>query len=106
MEDNRILYLIAAIGVASAVTYILRALPFIVFARKKRELPAWVNKLGVIISPVIITVLTVYSYTTLEWRTAAPYIAGVLTVVFQIFWRNPLVSIIAGTALYMTLVRI
>lgn len=106
MEGNRILYLIAAIGVCSLVTYILRAFPFILFSRKSRELPAWVNKLGVLISPVIIAFLTVYSYSTLEWRTAAPYLAGVLTVVFQLFWNNPLVSILSGTALYMILIRL
>lgn len=106
MESSRILYLIALVAVGWAVTYALRSLPFMLFSRKARELPPWVGRLGVLISPVIIAFLIVYSYSSLEWRTLGPYLAGAVTVALQLFWRNPLVSIIAGTATYMILLRV
>ena len=54
MENNRIIYLIAAVATGWAVTYTLRALPFILFSRKARELPPWAGRLGNLISPLII----------------------------------------------------
>jgi branched-subunit amino acid transport protein AzlD len=106
VDIERIGYLLSAVLVGWGVTYALRALPFIVFSRKARELPPWVGKLGKLISPVIIAALIIYSYSSLEWKTAAPYAAGFLTMALHLLWRNPLASIIAGTALYMTLLRI
>ena len=44
-----------------------------------------------------------YSYAGLAWRTPWPYVAGALTVGLQLWRRNPLASIIAGTILYMCL---
>lgn len=105
MTGSRILHLLAVVLVGWCVTYALRALPFVLFSRKARELPPWVGRLGVLISPVIIAFLIVYSYSSLEWRTLSPYLAGLLTISLQIIRGNPLLSIVAGTALYMTLLR-
>ena len=91
------------VAVAWAVTFGLRALPFLLFAGRGRDVPPSVERFGSIISPVIIAGLIVYSYSALEWRTAWPYIAGVLVVVLQLWRRNALLSIIAGTVLYMCL---
>ena len=102
--ENRLIYLITVVFAGWLVTFTLRALPFVIFAGKNRELPRWVEKLGNIVSPVIIGGLIFYSYSGLEWRTAWPYFAGVLTVSLQLKWRNPLVSIICGTIAYMVLV--
>ena len=100
---ERCLYLTAVVLVAWAVTFGLRALPFLLFAGRDRDLPPWVERLGNIISPIIIAGLIIYSYTGLEWRTAYPYIAGALTVGLQLWRHNPLLSILAGTILYMCL---
>lgn len=107
-------YLVMTVATGWAVTFGLRSLPFLLFAGKDRELPGWVERLGVIVSPVIIAGLIVYSFATLElgegeaatraWKTCWPYLAAALTVALQLLRRNPLVSIIAGTALYMFLV--
>lgn len=98
-----ILYLFGLVAVGWAVTVGLRALPFLLFAGRDRELPKSVERFGSIISPVIIAGLIVYSYSALAWKTPYPYLAGVLTVGLQLTVKNPLVSIIAGTALYMCL---
>ena len=86
-----------------AINYALRALPFLLFGRRGKALPAWVALLGTYVSPVIIGALIVYSYAGLAWRTPWPYLAGALTIGLQLCRRNPLMSIIAGTSLYMCL---
>ena len=103
MDADRSVYLLGVVAVGWAVTYTLRALPFILFSRKARTLPAWIEKLGSVISPVIIAALVIYSYSTLEWRTLSPYAAGALTMALQLWRGNPLLSIISGTALHMLL---
>ena len=50
--------------------------------------------------------LIIYSFAGMQWRAAAPYLAAALTVGLQIWRRNPLLSIIAGTAAYMALLRL
>lgn len=98
---TRVLYLLAVVAVGWAVTVGLRSLPFLLFSRHRGELPRWVTSFGTIVSPIIIAALIVYSYSGLEWRTPWPYLAGALTVGLQLLMKNPLLSILAGTVLYM-----
>ena len=102
---EEILYMLGIIGVGFLVNYALRALPFLLFSGRNRELPPWVDRLGKVISPIIIGCLIVYSYSGSAWRTPWPYLAGTVTVALQVWRRNPLVSIVAGTAVYMLLVN-
>ena len=106
MPSDNTLYLISVVATAWAVTFALRALPFVLFAGRKRPLPRAVARFGDLVSPVIIAGLIVYSYSGLAWRTAWPYLAGALTVGLQIWKGNPLSSILAGTALYMALLAV
>ena len=101
---GEILYMLGIVAAGFLVNYALRALPFLVFAGRGRELPKWVSRFGDLVSPVIIAALIVYSYSGLQWRTAWPYIAGVLVVALQLWRKNALLSIVAGTVLYMCLV--
>ena len=96
-------YMLGVVAIGFAVNYGLRALPFLLFAGKDRELPRWVEKFGAFVSPVIIAGLIVYSYSGLEWKTVYPYLAGALTIGLQVWKRNPLASIVVGTVLYMVL---
>lgn len=102
--SGEVMYMLGVVAACFAVNYGLRALPFLLFAGRDRELPRWVERFGAFVSPVIIAALIVYSYSGLAWKTAWPYLAGALTVGLQIWKRNPLASIVAGTALYMALV--
>lgn len=102
---DEVVYMSVVVVAGFAVNYALRALPFVLFSRADRELPAWVDRLGKIVSPIIIAGLIVYSYSGLSWRSAWPYLAGVLTVGLQLWRRNPLVSIVAGTIVYMCLLN-
>ena len=103
MKD--VAYMLGVVAAGFAINYGLRALPFVLFAGKDRELPRWVEKFGVFVSPVIIAGLIVYSYSGLEWKTVYPYLAGALTVGLQLWKKNPLVSIVVGTVLYMVLLN-
>lgn len=96
-------YMLGVVAVGFAVNYGLRALPFLLFAGRDRALPKWVERFGAFVSPVIIAGLIVYSYSGLAWKSVYPYLAGALTVALQVWKRNPLVSIIAGTVAYMAL---
>ena len=102
---TEILYMLGVIAVGFAVNYALRALPFLLFGGRDRAIPAWIDRLSGFISPVIIAGLIVYSYSGSAWRTPWPYLAGVVTIALQVWKRNPLVSIIAGTAVYMLLLN-
>lgn len=97
--------MLGIVGVGFLVNYALRVLPFLLFSGRSRELPPWIDRLGKVISPVIIGCLIVYSYSGSAWRTPWPYLAGAVTVVLQVWRRNPLVSIVAGTAVYMLLLN-
>lgn len=107
---DKIIYLFLVVATGWLVTFFLRAVPFILFAGKNRKAPCWLERLGAIISPVIIACLIVYSYSTLKidnmpaWKTFWPYVAGVVTVAVQLIFRCSLASILAGTAVYMVLI--
>ena len=98
-----LLHVAAQIVAVAIITYLLRATPFLLFG-SGRELPGAVKRTSEYFSPIIIFALIVWSYTSLEWRTAAPYLAGALAVGLQLVWRNPMISILVSTALYMSLI--
>ncbi len=103
METNEFLYMLGVVAVGAGITFFFRAVPFLLFGGRNRPLPAWVERFGSFVSPVIIAALIVYSYTGLAWKTPWPYLAGALTIALQLRWRNPLASILSGTVLYMIL---
>ena len=105
MKDE-ILYMICIVGAGFVVNFGLRALPFILFGGKDRTVPSWIDRVSGFISPVIIAALVVYSFAGLAWRTPWPYAAGVVTVILQLWTRNPLFSIITGTVIYMLLLNL
>ena len=95
------------VAVMSAVTVLLRALPFLVFRKK---VPAYVTYLGRVLPPAIIGMLVIYCLKDTA-VTAAPFgapelIAGALVVALQAWKRNALLSILSGTAVYMLLIRL
>ena len=103
-------YALAVLLAVGALSYLLRALPFILFGGRK-EPPGVVKYIGRVLAPAAIAMLVVYCYageaakdSATSLASAAPYIAGVVTVGLQFWRRNPLVSILVGTAVYMALV--
>lgn len=101
---DEVLYMLGIVGAGFVVNFGLRALPFLFFSGGGRNLTHWAERFGSLVSPVIIAALVVYSYAGLAWRTPWPYLAGAITVAIQLWRRNPLASIVAGTVLYMALI--
>lgn len=104
-------YALTVLLTVGALSYLLRALPFILFGGSK-EPPAVVKYIGRVLAPAAIAMLVVYCYAgeaakdaPAACAAAAPYIAGAVTVALQLWRRNPLLSILVGTAIYMTLVH-
>jgi branched-subunit amino acid transport protein AzlD len=93
---------------AGFITVGLRALPFVVFAR--RPMPLWLIRLSKRIPVMILGLLVVYALKDTSVVTA-PYgipeaIALSFLVVIQWKGKNPLLSIFLSTALYVVLLRV
>jgi branched-subunit amino acid transport protein AzlD len=108
LMDGKILYAISVIVAVGVLSWLIRALPFLLFGRGG-EPPKVVSYIGRVLSPSAIAMLAVYCYAGYV-RDRPPaenmwYVAeiasGVLTIALQWKWKCPLLSIAAGTALYM-----
>ena len=102
------LYAVLLVAVTSAVTILLRFLPFAVFSGN-RKTPAYVTYLGKVLPYAIMGMLVVFCLKGVS-LTAAPYgipeaIACVLVILLHVWKRNTLVSILGGTVCYMVLVQ-
>ena len=102
MSDIRVLILIA---VMALVTMAIRFAPFVIFNGK--ETPEYINYLGKFLPYSIIAMLVVYclkSVSVLDKPYGFPEFIGVIIVALLHIWkRNTLLSIVAGTVLYMIL---
>ncbi|MGN0629102.1 MAG: branched-chain amino acid transporter permease [Oscillospiraceae bacterium] len=96
------------IAVISAVTALLRFLPFLIF-RKRRKTPEFVTWLGEVLPYAIIGMLVVYCLKGISLVSApfgAPELLSCLVVVLLHVWkRSSLLSIGGGTVCYMLLVQ-
>lgn len=100
-------YIIGAILAMAAATVISRAAPFLFLGRFATR-PA-VRFLGRATPPVILTLLVLYCLKGVS-PTTPPYglpeaVALAVTVGLHLRWGNALLSIGAGTGVYMTLVQ-
>ena len=90
-------------------TFATRVIPFLIFPKGK-EIPKTVQYLGKVLTPAVIGMLVVYCLKSTK-VLAAPYgipeLIAVLTVaVLHVWKRNNLLSIGAGTVLYMVLIQV
>ena len=105
-------YIIILAAVTFAVTVALRAFPFILFGSGKK-CPAVVTYIGKVLSPAAIAMLVIYCYCSVYkgkafWSNGAGIpetAASLVTVALHLWKRNPLLSIICGTAVYMVMVQ-
>ncbi|MBQ9418883.1 MAG: AzlD domain-containing protein [Synergistaceae bacterium] len=93
--------------ISGAITALLRFIPFIAFGRKR---PGFILYLGRVLPYSVMAMLAVYclkSVDVLEGSHGVPELLASLAVILLHVWRrNTLLSIIAGTALYMFLVQV
>lgn len=105
-------YLVFLTIATAGVTFLLRALPFLLFGSGKRP-PALVLSIGKVLSPAAIAMLVVYCFACYaKDRPPADHMFGlaeiaaaIVVVALQLWKRNPLLSILAGTVVYMVLVQ-
>ena len=117
---------LAAIAVMAVVTFLTRALPFLLFDRGESP-PKLVLYLGRVLPPAVIAMLIIYCLrdpsvavsaeltgSLSGWLVpvvsffvgwAPQLIAGAVVVVLHVWKRNNLLSIFGGTILYMILVQ-
>ncbi|NLB78284.1 MAG: branched-chain amino acid transporter AzlD [Clostridiaceae bacterium] len=97
------------VAVVALATHITRALPFIIFPENK-ETPKYVLYLGKVLPYAAMALLVIYCLRNISF-TSTPYgipeIIAVLCVVILHLWKeNTLLSVGAGTAIYMILVQL
>ena len=95
------------VAVMAVVTMLTRFLPFLVL---RGETPAYVSYLGRVLPAAIIGMLVVYCLRDVD-VAAAPHglpelMAVACVVALQAWRRSALVSILAGTAVYMALIQL
>ena len=94
------------VAVMAVVTILLRFLPFVVF---RKETPPYLVYLGKVLPPAIIGMLVIYCLKDVSFLSAPfgiPELVGAASVVaLQVWKRNSLISILAGTLIYMVLVQ-
>ena len=95
---------VAAIAVMAIITFLTRALPFLLFDRGESP-PKLVLYLGRVLPPAIIAMLIVYCLRGVSFAAPGgwvPQLVSVAAVVILHLWRsNTLLSIFGGTILYM-----
>lgn len=102
-------YAAMLVAIMALFTMLLRFLPFLIF-RGERKTPPYIVYLGEVLPAAIIGMLVVYCLKDTS-VTAAPFgapeaIAAACVVGLQIWKRNSLISILAGTAVYMLLIQL
>ena len=94
------------VAVMAVVTILLRFLPFMAF---RKETPPYLVYLGKVLPPAIIGMLVIYCLKDVSFLSAPfgiPELVGAASgVALQVWKRNSLISILAGTLIYMVLVQ-
>ena len=98
-----LLVLVMALG-----TVFLRFLPFLLFRNQKKQ-PKWLSYLAEVLPGAIIGMLVVYCLRTVSFTSGThglPELIACAVVAALQFWKNnTILSIVAGTAVYMLLIR-
>ena len=94
---------LASIAVMAAVTFLTRALPFLLFDRGDHP-PKLVLYLGRVLPPAIIAMLIVYCLKGVAFSAPSgwvpPLAAGLAVVLLHLWKNNDLLSIFGATVLY------
>ena len=100
---------IITIVILAVITFMTRALPFIVFPAGKPT-PKYIQYLGKALPLAVFGMLVVYCLKDVKWLEGShgiPEILGIAAVVLMHLWRRQLfLSMAVGTAVYMILIRV
>lgn len=95
------------ITVMAVMTMLTRFLPFLVF---RKQTPPYISYLGRVLPPAIIGMLVIYCLKDIS-PAVSPFgipelIAVACVAGVQVWKRNSLISILAGTVIYMVLIQV
>lgn len=99
-------YLLSVIAVAAVATFLTRALPFMLLYRWAEH--PMLKHLGRYLPPVLMVLLLMYALkdALVTGTQLLPSLAALAVVtVLHLLLRNPLISILSGTGLYMFLTQ-
>lgn len=101
-------YAIMCIITVAICTLLTRAFPFILFGGK-RKVPGYILYLGKILPPAVMCILVIYCLRDIDFQTVQGFLPQIISVVLvaalHVWKRNNLLSIGAGTAIYMLLIQ-
>ena len=100
-------YMWGFVLIMAAVTALTRFLPFLIFSRR---VPSWVQYLGRVLPFAVIGMLVVYCFKNIS-VAGYPFgipelIAAAAVAALHVWKRSTLLSVFAGTALYMVLIQL
>lgn len=99
---------LASIAVMALVTFLTRALPFLLFDHGDHP-PRMILYLGQVLPPAVIAMLIVYCLKGVSFAAPAGWVpalvSGLAAVGLHLWKHNDLISIFGATALYMVLVQ-
>ena len=99
-------YLLLVMLVMTVATYATRLAPFMLFNRSQAR--PLINFIAKNTPPMVMTILVIYmlkEVNYISFEGVYTFIALLVTIVFHLYRRNALLSIIAGTAVYMVAVQ-
>ncbi len=99
-------YLLSVIAVLTAATFLTRVLPFVLLY-KVADHPMLIF-IGRYLPPVLMVLLVLYTFKDVGFYAGGwePELLGILLVTaLHLIFRQPLLSIVGGTALYMVLLQ-
>ncbi|MBE6033079.1 branched-chain amino acid transporter permease [Aminipila sp.] len=106
--SNNLIYFAGIIGVVAAVTWLTRAIPYLLFGGQK-ELPETVEYLGKVLPASIMIILVIYCLRNIN-LTSFPFglaelISVGIVITAQLIRKDSIFSMVLGTAGYMILIR-
>jgi branched-subunit amino acid transport protein AzlD len=101
-------YLAAAVAIAAAITWALRALPFAVLAplRRSRAVPYLAASMPVGVMTILVVHTLRHTALTVPPYGAAVGLALAVTVALHLWRRNVVLSIFGGTAVHVFLASV
>ncbi|MDR3259872.1 MAG: AzlD domain-containing protein [Fusobacteriaceae bacterium] len=109
MNDLKVWYILSMVSIAGIVTFVIRAFPFIVMSKKNESMEKYMMYLSKVLPPAIVGVLIIYSLKDTKFLVPSNVIpkllALIVVILLQLWKKNSLISIFAGTVLYMFLVQ-
>ena len=102
-------YFIVAIAIMAVITIALRAIPFLIFGGR-RKAPQFIINLSNLLPYAVMAMLIVYCLKNVSFTSVNTFvpelISCVIVIVLHLWKHNTILSIVAGTVIYMLLVQL